>query len=144
MAWKQAAQKTTTIRAKANARTLRRSLTDTEKMLWGHLRGGFAGPDTHFCRQVPLGAYIADFCCLKHRLIVELDGPIHDAASARTYDKAREQALQAFGYRVLRFTNAEATLDFAAVLGRIAEELAISTPTPDPSPQGGGECWRAS
>ena len=139
MPWKQLPSKVITPAAKSNARRLRRAMTEAEKQLWTHLRGDFAGAGTHFRRQVPIGPYVADFCCLKHRLIVELDGGIHETASAKSYDKLRDQALQADGYRVLRFSNAETSLDFRSVLDRIANALAGTTPTPDPSPHGGGE-----
>lgn len=114
-------------------------MTDAEKQLWKHLRGNFAGPDTHFRRQIPIGSYVADFSCLKHRLIVEVDGPIHHTVSAKLYDRAREQALRTGGYRIVRFANPEVTLNIEAVLNRIGEALVASTPTPSPSPQGGGE-----
>jgi very-short-patch-repair endonuclease len=77
MPWKQMPEKATAPKAKVNARKLRRAMTDAEKQLWTHLRDGFAGQGTHFRKQVAIGQYVADFCCLKHRLIVELDGPIH-------------------------------------------------------------------
>ena len=131
--------KSTTPAAKADARRLRRTMTDAEKVLWKHLRGDFAGPGTHFRRQVAIGRYIVDFCCLSRRLIVELDGPVHGSASARSYDGSRDEALRAGGYRVLRFSNTEVALDLGSVLRCIASALATSTPTPGPSPQGGGE-----
>ncbi len=118
-------------------------MTDAEKQLWKHIRGDFAGAGTHFRKQVAIGQYVADFCCPGHRLIVELDGPIHESASAKSYDRSREEALRVGGYRVLRFSNSEVVLDFRAALDRIAAELAASTPTPNPSPQGGGETWVA-
>ena len=113
-------------------------MTDAEKVLWKHIRGDFAGAGTHFRRQVPIGQYVADFCCLRHRLIVELDGPIHESVSAKSYDRSREDALRAGGYRILRFSNSEVALEIGSVLNRIAPTLAASTPTPGPSPQGGG------
>ncbi|WP_156459790.1 MULTISPECIES: endonuclease domain-containing protein [unclassified Mesorhizobium] len=144
MPWKQSPSKIITLTAKSNAHKLRRAMTEAEKTLWKHLRGDFAGSGTHFRRQVPIGCYVADFCCLKYRLIVELDGPIHETASAKIYDQARTDALQAGGYLVLRFSNEEAILDFRSVLNRISAALVGNTPTPGPSPQGGGECAGAS
>lgn len=138
MPWKQAPSKMTLPAAKANARRLRRAMTDTEKMLWKHIRGDFAGAGTHFRRQVAVGRYIVDFCCLGQRLIVELDGPIHESASARAYDHMRDEALRAGGYRISRFSNSEVALNIGSVLNRIASALAAPTPTPGPSPQGGG------
>ena len=138
MTWKQAPSNVTTPAAKLNARRLRRSMTDTEKQLWKHIRGDFAGTGTHFRKQVAIGRYVADFCCLRHRLIVEVDGPVHESAGARTYDGSRDGALRTGGYRILRFANSEVALEMNSVLSRIASALAASTPTPGPSPQGGG------
>ena len=139
MPWKQSPSKVTALTAKANARKLRRSMTDTEKQLWKHLRGDFAGAGTHFRRQVPIGAYVADFCRLRHRLIVEVDGEIHATDAAKTYDTARTDWLLRSGYRVVRISNRQVTVDIQPALGRIAAALGGATPTPDPSPQGGGE-----
>jgi very-short-patch-repair endonuclease len=139
MLWKQSPSKLTTPAAKINARKLRRSMTDVEKVLWKHLRGDFAGAGTHFRRQVPIGQYVADFCCLPHRLIVELDGPIHQSVAVKSYDRAREEVLKAGGYRVLRFSNNEVMTGMPSVLDRIAAALGGTTPTSNPSPQGGGQ-----
>jgi len=136
MPWKQMPEKATAPKAKVNACKLRRAMTDAEKQLWTHLRDGFAGHGTHFRRQVAIGGYIADFCCLRHRLIVELDGP-HRTVAAKVYDRGREQALKAGGYRVLRFSNEDIVLGVKSVLDRITSALAGTTPSP--SPQGGGE-----
>jgi very-short-patch-repair endonuclease len=138
MPWGEAPKRFTTNAARANARQLRRAMTDAEKALWKHIRHEFAGAGTHFRKQVAIGHYVADFCCLSRRLIVELDGAIHESASARTYDGARDEALRAGGFRILRFSNSEVALDLGFVLNRIASALAASTPTPGPSPQGGG------
>lgn len=139
MTWKQPPVMVTTLRAKRNASKLRRSVTDAEKILWKHLRGDFVGQGTHFRRQVAIGAYIADFCCLGHRLVVEVDGPIHDTGGAATYDRQRDDWLRREGFTILRFANADVMLDINSVLGRVRAALAGLTPTPIPSPQGGGE-----
>jgi very-short-patch-repair endonuclease len=65
----------------------------TERLLWRRLRGrGLA--DLKFRRQVAIGRYVVDFVCLRHRLIVEADGPFHDPVQ----DAARDAwlALQGF------------------------------------------------
>jgi very-short-patch-repair endonuclease len=60
-----------------NARRLRREATDAERRLWSALRDRrLAG--YRFRRQYPIGRYIADFACTRHRLIVEADGGQHD------------------------------------------------------------------
>jgi very-short-patch-repair endonuclease len=55
-----------------------------------------------FRRQVPLGRYVADFLCLRHRLVVEADGPHHEDG---LHDETRDAWLRAQGFRVLRFIN---------------------------------------
>jgi very-short-patch-repair endonuclease len=55
------------------ARRLRRDQTETERRLWTRLRARqFCG--AKFRRQHPIGRFVADFCCLEHGLVVELDG----------------------------------------------------------------------
>lgn len=139
MPWKQTAAKHVSPAAKAGAKRLRRNLTDAEKLLWRDLRGDFAGAGTHFRRQVPIGPYVADFCCLGHRLIIELDGPIHDMGSVRIRDAEREGYLRSQGFRLLRFRNEQVMLQRHLVLETIKAALGAPTPTPSPSPQGGGE-----
>jgi very-short-patch-repair endonuclease len=56
-----------------------------------------------FRRQVPIGRYVVDFVCMRHRLVVEADGPFHDPVA----DAARDAWLESQGFRVLRFSNSE-------------------------------------
>jgi very-short-patch-repair endonuclease len=102
------------------ARQLRGELTDAERKLWNKLRGRrFAG--TKFRRQVPIGPYIADFCCVEQRLIVELDGGQH--AVAVRQDAERSRYLAKRGWRVIRFWNPEVLRQMDSVLARIDEEI---------------------
>src|SRR6185437_4694700 len=119
-------------RADASAKRMRREPTYAEKRLWKALRT----IDLHFRRQAPFGPYIVDFVCHEHRLIVELDGGIHDLAEVAARDVEREAWLTGRGYRVMRFRNEELPDD---VLYAILVSLGAVTPTPNPSPQGGGE-----
>jgi very-short-patch-repair endonuclease len=73
-----------------------------EAQLWRLLRDRKL-ENLKFRRQVPLGPYIADFVCLRHRLIIEADGPFHDAAK----DAVRDGWLGRQNFRVLRFPNHE-------------------------------------
>jgi very-short-patch-repair endonuclease len=84
------------------ARRLRRDPSATERFLWERLRQRRLG-GLKFRRQMPLGPYVLDFVCLRHRLVVEADGPFHDPAR----DAARDAWLLAKGFRVLRFSNRE-------------------------------------
>jgi very-short-patch-repair endonuclease len=100
------------------ARALRRTAPSTELLPWKLLRdrrlSGFK-----FRRQVPIGPYVVDFVCLRHRLIVEADGPFHDEER----DAARDAWLIANGFRVLRLKNKEVGVDhvFARVLQIVGE-----------------------
>ena len=66
------------------ARRLRKSTTLPEVVLWRHLRDKQIG-GLRFRRQVPIGRYVVDYACLSIRLIVEVDGGVHDL---RTFDDA--------------------------------------------------------
>ena len=115
------------------ARDLRRRQTDAEASLWAALRNrGLDG--CKFRRQFPIGPYVADFACLSHRLVVELDGGQH--ADAIGQDEARAGFLVESGYRVLRFWNNDALMQRDAVLESISAALAERCPHPSPLPQG--------
>jgi very-short-patch-repair endonuclease len=58
--------------------------------------------------------YVLDFCCPERKLVVEVDGRVHDGQIA--YDLARTEWLERFGYRVLRFRNEEVLSDLGTVL----------------------------
>ncbi|MCW8129772.1 MAG: DUF559 domain-containing protein [Planctomycetota bacterium] len=85
---------------RTRARRLRRDATPTETMLWAMLRnrgvGGFK-----FRRQVPIGPFVADFCCLRVKLVVEIDGTTHHGREAA--DRKRSGYLWSKGYAVIRF-----------------------------------------
>ena len=84
------------------ARTLRRRSSVTEDLLWQMLRNRkFEG--LKFRRQVPMGPYVLDFLCLRHRLVVEAGGPFHDPE----HDAKRDAWLASQGFKVLRFTNSQ-------------------------------------
>jgi very-short-patch-repair endonuclease len=94
---------------------------------------------THFRRQVPIGPYVADFCCLRANLILEVDGNQHGYDQHVVYDARRTAYLMSQGFRVLRFSNRDVLTAIDSVLEIILVELGTTTPTPNPSPQGGGE-----
>jgi very-short-patch-repair endonuclease len=60
-----------------NAKTLRQTETEAEKLLWQQLRSKkFNG--LKFRRQHPIDKWIADFYCHEKKLIIELDGAVHN------------------------------------------------------------------
>ena len=99
---------------------------------------------THFRRQVPIGPYVADFCCLGARLIVEVDGNQHGYDDHIARDRERTSYLVSQGFAVLRFSNLEVMTTTDSVPEAIYAQLNVSTPTPNLSPQGGGEPAGAS
>jgi len=121
-------------RADASAKRMRREPTYAEKRLWKLLRT----TDLHFRRQAPFGPYIVDFVCHRHRLIVELDGGVHDLPEVAARDVERDLWLTGRGYRVMRFLNGQAVSDTSGVVQMILAAAGVDTPTPNPSPQGGG------
>ena len=108
----------TAYRMEAAARGLRRDLTPAERALWAALRGRQLG-GMKLRRQHPVGSYILDFCCPDHRLVVEVDGGMHEQQA--DYDESRTEHLNTYGYRVLRFGNEEVLTDLSAVLKRILQ-----------------------
>ena len=88
------------------AKQLRSNQTETEKLLWFHLRGKrFA--DIKFKRQQVIGRYIVDFVCFREKLIIELDGGQHNDSELNVKDQLRTQFLEGEGFRVLRYWDNE-------------------------------------
>ena len=120
------------------ARSLRHEQTDAERKLWTRLRARQI-KGAKFRRQHSIGRYIADFCCIEHRLIVEVDGGQH-AAQVHA-DRVRTEDLHLQGYRVLRFWDHEVLSDLDVIVCCISDVL--SHPHPDPLPsKGRGEAVR--
>ena len=98
-------------------RELRKNQTKAEEILWFELRNNKLG--IKFKRQHSIGGYIVDFYCQKYKLIIELDGEIHDTSEARKYDSIRNKYFTELGYKVLRFQNFEVENDTEIVLEKI-------------------------
>jgi very-short-patch-repair endonuclease len=99
----------------ALAKRMRREPSAVEAALWKLLRDRRL-EGLKFRRQVPIGRYVADFVCLRHRLIVEADGPFHDAQS----DAVRDAWLRSQGFDILRFDNSVIGTQRERVLAQIA------------------------
>ena len=110
---------------------MRGAPTEAERKLWWHLRHRLATPGTHFRRQVQIGRYIVDFVCHADSIVVEVDGGQHGVTLAA--DAARTRALEANGYRVLRYWNNDVLSNINGVLEDI-QSVITTTPTPNPSP----------
>ena len=112
------------IRLKNTARTLRKNMTDSERLLWSRIRRkqlkGY-----QFYRQKTVGNYIVDFYCPSANIIVELDGGQHYSDLGRKKDKARDAYLLKQGFRVLRYPNWEVLNE----LNDVVEDICAHLPT---------------
>jgi Uncharacterized protein conserved in bacteria len=106
-------------RATTHARAMRREPTDAEQKLWLLLRDRRLG-GAKFRRQAPVGPYIADFICLRRKLIVEADGGQH-AESRR--DAERDRWLAKEGYVVVRYSNIDILKNREGVLADLFKRL---------------------
>jgi very-short-patch-repair endonuclease len=111
------------------ARRLRRDQTDAERALWFRLRDRRLN-GMKFRRQMPIKAYVVDFCCEATRLIVELDGGQHSEHVAE--DAKRTAQLEAYGYLVLRFWNNDVLSNIDGVLETIVATASQEPPHPNP------------
>jgi very-short-patch-repair endonuclease len=104
----------------AQARALRKLQTTAEAILWSRLRNRqMAG--RKFRRQVPLLGYVADFASLDAKVVIELDGGQH--SEQLEADEKRTRALEAVGFLVLRFWNADVLVNLEGVLETIHATL---------------------
>jgi very-short-patch-repair endonuclease len=86
------------------AKYLRNNMTHSEKLLWDKLKGKqICG--LRFRRQHPIDLFIVDFYCHQVRLVIEVDGEIHDQQAE--YDDGRSAEMEKFGIKILRFKNFE-------------------------------------
>ena len=93
--------------------------------MWRLLRGrGLEG--LKFRRQMPIGAYVADFCCPALKLVFEVDGGVHSLPEVAIRDLQRDEWLAGQGYRVLRFTTKQVEDDIESVLASIRAASPLS------------------
>ncbi len=113
-------------------------MTTHEQKLWYLLRDRRCRGEK-FRRQLPIGPYIVDFCCVEKKLIVELDGGGHAGPEATAMDCLRDQFFQSNGFQVLRFWNNEVDNNLSGVYQRIVECLSpplTRSEADHPLPQG--------
>src|ERR1700690_3147439 len=99
---------------------LRKEPTPAEAKLWAYLRGNKLN-EVNFRRQHAIGKYIVDFCSVKQKLVIELDGGHH--LEQEEYDEERTAFLKNQGYSVMRFWNDKVMNDIEGVIKTIEFEL---------------------
>lgn len=121
--------------AKTVCRELRKKSTLAEKLLWEEVRNR-KYCNKKFYRQYPIfydltgkeSFFVADFYCYEEKLIVELDGEIHQYMLKK--DEQRTDILNCLGLRVIRFTNDEIMSNLSDVLITMKQCFTNSSPSP--------------
>lgn len=103
-------------RATEIARRFRKEHTPSEAILWNAVRRKQLD-GRRFRRQQPIGPFVVDFFCPSERLVVEVDGPIHDAQIE--LDRERQRLLESLGLRFVRLTAAQVETNLLSALGAI-------------------------
>lgn len=98
---------------------MRNNGTNAEKLLWEKLRKNNVG--CHFRQQHIIDKFIVDFLCLSKKLVIEIDGDIHDYQKER--DQERTDILKALKFKILRFDNNQVLENTDEVISRIKQEL---------------------
>lgn len=104
-----------------NAKSLRISSTEAEKVLWQEIRSKKLG--VKFRRQHVIENFIVDFYCHEFKLAIEVDGDYHLEAEQQEYDENRSYNLNEYGVVVLRFSNDEVLYDINKVKSKIIDKI---------------------
>lgn len=103
-------------------RRLRASPTHAEAKLWERLRK----LEIRIRRQAPIGGYVVDFACLRAKLVIEVDGGVHERTDVALRDLERDAWLSGQGFRVLRVSNERVEKDLDAVVSEIEAAIRAS------------------
>jgi very-short-patch-repair endonuclease len=95
-------------------------MTPSEKEMWGLLR---SIDGAHFRKQPAVGKYVYDFGWFAARVLIELDGAIHDLPDVQERDKAKTIHAALNGFSLLRFTNADVSERSGWVLEQVHAAL---------------------
>ena len=101
------------------ARELRENMTPSEKKIWERLKSSQLG--VRFKAQHPIERFIVDFYCHTFRIVIEIDGHIHE--DQQEYDLGRTAELEKYDIKVIRFTNEEVNEDIENVINAIKSHL---------------------
>jgi very-short-patch-repair endonuclease len=97
---------------------LRKNMPAPEVILWSRLKGKQLN-GLKFRRQYSIGRYILDFYCPEKRLAIEIDGDSHFESKAIRYDQKRQELIESFSIRLIRFTNKEIIENIGGILNTI-------------------------
>ena len=128
----------TTPEIEKRARELRQQMTPAEDRLWKHLRGDQL-KGLYFRRQHPVGHFILDFYCATCKLVIEVDGEIHQCRQEE--DEARTEVLMSYGYTVIRFKNDEVMNEIESVIHQIEQVATALLHPPSLAPPSLPQDW---
>lgn len=103
---------------KRQARTLRKKMTKSETTLWEHLRNRKLN-GLKFRRQQIIKGFIVDFFCHESKLVIEIDGEIHNNPEQKEIDKYRRNVFALRGLKEIRFKNEDVFCNIYSVLNKI-------------------------
>lgn len=106
------------------SKALRRNQTEAEEMMWQCLRNRKI-LNFKFRRQHPVNKHIGDFYCHEAKLIIEIDGWIHQNPENQQYDQNRTSELKKIGIKVIRFTNEAVNYNLDEVINAIKIHLSL-------------------
>ncbi|MGN8055800.1 endonuclease domain-containing protein [Pedobacter sp. 22163] len=104
------------------SKALRKNQTEAEEIMWQCLRNRKI-LNFKFRRQHPVHKFIADFYCHEAKLIVEIDGGIHNHHENQEYDQNRTDELKEIGITIIRFTNEDVNNNLNEVINVIKRYL---------------------
>ena len=111
------------------AKELRKNETVAEKILWSKLNNNQV-LGLQFRRQHPINMFIADFFCPKLKLVIEVDGNIHDIPEIKEHDNGRSDFFNDHGIKVIRFTNEQILHEIDSTMKEIEKTAKILLSTP--------------
>jgi len=119
------------------ARTLRRTMTLPEVLLWRALRTHPSG--LKFRRQHPAGPYVLDFYCEAALKGIEVDGMAHELGDNPQRDVVRDAWLANAGISIVRIPSRDVLHSLDDVLRFLVDQCQpLHHPTDGPPPLQGG------
>jgi len=106
---------------------LRKNMTLAELILWNKLKDRTLF-NTKFRKQHPVFIFIVDFYCHEYKLVIEVDGDVHNDEVLSEYDISRTAELNKFGIKVIRFTNDQIIYNIDSVITKIHQTITELAP----------------
>jgi very-short-patch-repair endonuclease len=114
-----------------NANKLRNNMTKAEACIWKYvLRAGLM-KGYKFRRQRPVLNYIADFLCPELNLIIEIDGVTHHFDDTIKKDLKKQNDLERYGFRLIRFKDEDVLKNIEGVrieIEKVIDDIEKSHP----------------